>query len=293
MSVNVTTAFVQAYSSNVMQLVQQKGSMLRQHVRREKVSGKSGFFDQIGSTAARRRTTRHGDTPRMDTPHARRRVTLEDFDWADLIDKEDKVRLLKDPSSDYAQAAAWAMGRSMDEVLVDGAFGTAYTGETGGTAVTFPAGQQIGVAASGLTMAKLLAAKELLDGSDVPPERRHIAATAKQFTNLLNATEIKSADYNTVKALVQGQVDEFLGFKFHRLDGVRADGTKILPLDGSGDRRCLAWQMDGLLLAVGAEPAAKISERADKNYATQVFYSMSIGATRMEEKRVVEIVCDE
>jgi hypothetical protein len=39
--------------------------------------------------------------------------------------------------------------------------------------------------------------------------------------------------------------------------------------------------------------SSKISERADKNYATQVFCSMSIGATRMEEARALEILCVE
>src|SRR5438876_1181347 len=127
MSVNITTAFVQQYSANVQMLAQQNGSKLRACVREEPVVGKQGFFDQIGATAARRRTSRHSDTPRMDTPHARRRVALEDFDWGDLIDNEDKVRTLIDPASTYAMNAAKAMGRAQDEVVVTAALGTSYT----------------------------------------------------------------------------------------------------------------------------------------------------------------------
>lgn len=293
MSVEITTAFVQGYHENMMQLCQQQGSQLRGAVRVETQRSKADYYDQIGPTYARRRPSRHADTPRMDTPHARRRVTMEDFDWADLIDREDKVRMLRDPSSEYAQAAAWSFGRSMDEVIIDAALGTAYTGETGSTSVALPSTNVILVGSAGLTLAKLLTCKEIMDGANVPDMGRHIAASAKQFTNLLGTTEIKSADYNTVKALVAGEVNSFLGFTFHRVDGLRADGTKLLPLNGSSDRRCIAWQQDGLLLAVGAEPTSRITERADKNYATQVFTSMTIGATRMEEKRVVEIVCDE
>jgi hypothetical protein len=293
MSTQITTAFVQQYSANVQMLVQQKGSKLRSLVRTEPVTGKQAFFDQIGATAARRRPSRHSDTPRMDTPHARRRVALEDFDWADLIDNEDKVRTLIDPASSYAMSAAWAMGRAMDEVLVDAARGTAYTGESGSTSTALPSGQKVSLSASGLTLAKLLSAKEIMDGADVDSENRYLACTAKQVTNLLNTTEVKSSDFNTVKALARGELNTFLGFEFVRLDGKRIDGTKLLPVDGSSDRFCIAWQRDSLLLGIGGDIKSRISERPDKNYATQVFYAMQIGATRMQEEGVVEILCDE
>ena len=291
MSVNVTTAFVEQYSANVQHLVQQDGSKLRGAVRQEAVTGKNAFFEQIGATAARRRPSRHADTPRMDTPHSRRRVSLEDFDWADLIDNEDKVRMLIDPTSQYARAAAMAMGRAMDETLIDAALGTAYTGVSGSTSV---AGQTaIAAGAAGMNLTKLLSAKETMDGDDVPEEGRCIVCTADQVTDLLNTTEIKSSDYNTVKALARGDLDTFLGFKFIPVNGKRIDGTKLVPVDGSSDRRCFAFQMDGLLLGVGQDMSTKISERADKNYATQVFCSMAIGGTRMEEARVLEILCTE
>jgi hypothetical protein len=291
MSVQVTTAFVEQYSGNVDHLVQQKGSKLRGMVREESVTGRNAFFEQIGATAARRRPSRHADTPRMDTPHARRRVSLEDFDWADLIDNEDKVRMLIDPTSDYAEAASMAMGRGMDEVLIDAALGTAYTGQTGSTSV---AGQTaIAAGAAGLNLTKLLTAKETMDGDDVDEEGRIIVCTADQITDLLNTTEIKSSDYNTVKALARGEVDTFLGFKFCPINGTRIDGTKLVPVDGSSDRRCFAFQSRGLLLGIGQDKKVRISERDDKNYAVQVFYSMAIGATRMEEKRVLEILCTE
>ena len=291
MSIQVTTAFVEQYSANVQHLVQQDGSKLRSSVREETVTGKNAFFEQIGATAAQRRTSRHSDTPRVDTPHARRRVSLEDFDWADLIDNEDKVRMLIDPTSDYARAAAMAMGRAMDEVLIDAALGTAYTGVSGSTTV---AGQTpIAAGATGLSLAKLLSAKETMDGDDVAESGRVIVCTADQITDLLNTTEVQSADFNTVKALARGEVDTFLGFRFIPVDGKRIDGSKLVSVDGSSNRRCFAFQGDGLLLGVGADMTTKISERADKNYATQVFCSMSIGGTRMEEARVLEILCVE
>jgi hypothetical protein len=108
---------------------------------------------------------------------------------------------------------------------------------------------------------------------------------AAQVTDLLGTTEVTSSDYNTVKALVQGQIDTFMGFKFIR--------TQRLTEDATPDRQVVAWIQSGVLLAIGQDFTSRISERADKSYSTQVFASMSIGATRMEEEKVVEIACEE
>jgi hypothetical protein len=286
MSVQITTAFVNQFSSNIQMLSQQMGSLLRNAVDVETVNGEKAFFDQVGSAAAVLRTTRHADTPLIDTPHSRRMVTMSDYEYADLIDDQDKVRLLVDPTSTYARAAAAAMGRAMDDVIISAALGTSLTGKDGTTSTPFDSNNQIAVGAAGLTLAKLIEAKEILDSNDVDPSiPRYIAVSPKQITNLLDDPEVTSADYNTVRALVKGELDTYVGFKFVT--------TNRLGLDGSGDRRCFAWAMDGIKLAVGKEPAARIDERADKSYATQVYYCMSVGATRMEEAKVVEILCDE
>ena len=121
MSNQVTTAFVQQYSQNLAHLAQQKGSRLRGLVRTEGVRAKQAFFDQIGSQTASVRTTRGADTIINDTPHARRRVTLADYEVADLIDDQDKLRMIVDPTSSYAQAQAFAIGRAMDDVIISAA----------------------------------------------------------------------------------------------------------------------------------------------------------------------------
>tara|TARA_Y100001963_G_scaffold147049_1_gene222819 strand:- start:268 stop:1149 length:882 start_codon:yes stop_codon:yes gene_type:complete len=291
MSVQITTAFVEQYKGNVEHLVQQKGSRLREAVSVETVVGKNAFFEQVGSTAAQQRTSRHSDTPRMDTPHARRRVSLIDFDWADLIDDEDRVRMLIDPQSPYASAAAWAMGRAMDEQIVSAADGTAYTGVAGGTSTSYDSSNtvdvQVGIspaADTGLNVGKLRAAKQILDANEAEDGDRYMIINAKQLQNLLGQTEVTSSDFATVKSLVNGEVDSFMGFTFIR--------TELIGTDSNSDHKVLFWQKAGMKLAIGAEPSIKISERADKNHATQVFASMAIGATRMQEKLVGYIECD-
>ena len=282
MSTQITTAFVEQYSSNIQMLSQQKGSLLRDKVRVESVTGKNAFFDQVGSVTASVRSTRHADTPQSDTPHSRRRVSLVDYEFADLIDDLDKVRMLVDPTSTYALAAAYAMGRAMDDAIITAATGSADTGVAGGTAVALPAGQIIAEAGTtGMTIAKLREAKEIIDLADVDPSLpRHIIVSPKQITDLLGTTEVTSSDFNTVKALAQGDINSFLGFNFivsNRL----AVATQI--------RDCIAFVSDGIGLAVGKDSTARIDERADKGYATQVYYSAAFGATRMEEEKVVKI----
>lgn len=281
MSTQITTAFVEQYKNNVLHLAQQKGSRLRDTARYTPVTGKSHYFERIGSTAAVVRTTRHSDTPQIDTPHSRRKVSLVDYDWADLIDQEDKVKMLITPQSEYAMAGANAMGRAMDDALIAAASGNAFGGVAGATSIALPAAQKIAGGTTGLTLSKLLSAKEIIDSSDVDPdEARYIICSAKQVTDLLNTTQVTSSDYNTVRALASGQIDTFLGFKF-----IRSERLTI----ASSIRSCLAYTESALGLAVGADITTRISERDDKNYATQVFLSMVIGATRVEDEKVVEI----
>ena len=286
MSVNVTTSFVEQYSANVQMLSQQMGSKLRGAVDVESIKGKQSFFEQIGKTTAQLRTSRHGSTPQIDMPHSRRALTTATYEWADLIDDADKIRMLIDPTSSYAKAAAAAMGRAMDSVIIAAAIGTSKTGVSGGTSTALPSSQKIVHGSAGLTVAKLLSAKKILDENDVDPSvKRYCVVSPEQIEDLLNLTEVKSSDFNTVKALAQGDINSFLGFEFIT--------SNLLTADATPSRQVIAFAADGIKLGIGKDVTAKISERDDKSYSTQVYYCMDLGATRMEEEKVVEIACNE
>ena len=285
MSTEITTAFVQQFSSNVQLLSQQMGSLLRGSVSEESVTGEKAFFDQVGQAAAVKRTSRHSDTPIVDTPHSRRMVTMDSYEWADLVDDADKVRLLIAPTSAYARTAAAAIGRAMDDAIISAATGTAKTGKSGSTSTTLPSAQQIAHGSTDLTIEKLIEAKQKLDVNSVDPSiPRYIVVSPFQIQRLLNETAVTSSDFNTVKALVRGEVDTFMGFKFIVSNRLAKSGN---------NRTCFAFAEDGLKLAVGKDVMARIEERADKSYSTQVYYCATFGATRMEEDKVVEITCDE
>ena len=294
MSVNITTAFVEQFKSNVMHLTQQKGSRCRNAVRTESLNAESAFFEQIGSSEAVDITSRHMDTPRVDTPHERRRVTGAGKVWADLVDKEDEIRMLINPTSSYAQAGAWALGRAMDRAIITAADAIAYTGRNGATQTAFDTSMIVdvqtrapGVSATdlGMNMEKLLAAMELLTANNVDPdEEKYITLNARQVRSLISDNRIANADYNALKPLVEG--------KIVRQGGFNIIPTQLIGTDTNGDDKCLFWCKSGMLLAIGADIQTRIGERADKNYSTQVWLRAHFGASRMEEEKVGYIECD-
>lgn len=288
MSQEITTAFVSQFKANIILLSQQKGSKLRSTVRDDgDVVGEKVFFDRVGAVAAVKRTERHADTPLANTPHSRRMATLWDYEWADLVDRQDKIRTLNEPTNTYAINGAYAIGRAFDDEIIAALGGNAYGGKDGTTAVALPAGQKIAAAATGLTLAKLIEAKEIFGLAEVDEaeDLLTMVITSKQLTDLLNETKIQSADYNTIKALVEGKVDTFMGFKFVKCNR--------LPVDGSSDRLVYAYAKSGVGLFVPQDIMTRIGERADKSYSTQVYLSATVGATRVEDEKVVEIACVE
>ena len=213
---------------------------------------------------------------------------MDHWEYADLIDDSDKVAMLIDPTRSYANAAAYAVGRAMDDAIITALDGDAKTGKSGSTTTSLPAGQKVAVGspASGLTIAKLVSAKKVLDQNNVDPSiKRYIAVHPEQIEDLLNDSTVTSADFNTVKALVQGEINTFMGFEF-------ITSTR-LNTNASSQRQVLAWAEDGLTLAVGKDLMTQITQRADKSYSTQVYVCAQFGATRMEEEKVVQILCSE
>lgn len=289
----ITEAFVKQFNAAVDILSQQKGSKLRNSVRiKTGIVGEDTFIDQIGKTTASKRTTRHADTPIVNTDHHRRKISMVDWDWADLIDNADKLKMLADPAGEYVTNAAYALGRAMDEEIITAAFGSAWTGVGGGTEETWDGtvDNTVAMGTSNLTVVKLLAAKKLLDDADVDPdEPRFVACCPSQIISLLNTTEVKSSDYNTIKALVQGELDTFVGFKFIQISPTLLD----VEGDDPSARRVIAWAKNGLGLAIAKDITTRITERPDKCYSTQVYATMGIGATRVDSDKVVEIVCEE
>ena len=294
MSYEIPTHHIEQYRANVIHLSQQKGSRLRRTVRDDgDIVGKKVYFDRIGVTAAQRVLNRHGDTPLNNAGHTRRAASMFDYDWAELVDWTDKLKTLYDPTNHYAMSAGWALGRSQDDEIIAALGGNAYEGVDGSSAVALPSAQKVAVndhtydAGSGdvgLTIGKLIHAKNILDTAEVDESmKRYIAVTSDQISDLLTTTEVTSSDFNTVKALVGGEINSFMGFEFVRTERL---------LTSSGDRLVYCYTDQAIGCGVPKDINVDIGPRRDKRNATQVYACQSIGATRIEDAQVVEIACN-
>jgi len=321
MSNQITTSMVKQYGSNVYHLVQQKGSRLLNLVDVETQQGEEQFFEQIGAVEARERVGRHSKVIYNDTPHARRKVMFRDFYYADMCDKEDKLRTIIDPTNHYAMAARMALARKIDDEIIAAMLGTAYTGKDGSTPVElslankWAATDQAANVLTNLTVHALRKAKKYFwdseavgfQGDGLYEDDLVAIVDPSQLEYMLSIEEVTSMDYNTVKALAQGDVSSFMGFKFIRTKrlpvvdtafGTIEIGGQISAQAGTGvvagARRTIFFQRFGMKAVMPRSIFTRITpEMAEYHYNTQVYAAMSFGATRMEEERVLEMYCKE
>lgn len=287
MSIEIPVSYVNQFSSRVHNLAEQRYSRLRPTVTMEPFeAGESFTVERVGNTDKPNPISNlHGDTPLDNTPHSRRWGYLKGFDTADLIDKQSRVRLLIEPDSVYVQKHSGKMGRGMDDEIISALGGTAAEGKNGTTLVALPSAQKIAHGSVGLTVAKLMEAKRRLDAAEVDDfATRFMVATSTQIMNLLEDDKVASNDFNTVKALVRGEVDEYLGFKFIRSE-------RLLKVSTS--RFCYAYTQDAVRFCVAVEPNSIASDRPDKRHSKQIYTYGEWGAVRAEDVRVVEIECTE
>lgn len=295
MSNQIPVGFSEEFTTEVRLLLQQQDSRFRDAVTVKSFRGKDAkAVEQIGAVTAVLRTTRHGDTPILNTPHDARWVYPSDYEWADLIDPQDELRAIASFQSSYVQNAAAAMRRAIDDVVINAIFSTTTkTGEDAGTTTSWAtfvsanSGHQIADGSVGMTVAKLRAAKKafLAAEVDIDMDPLFVAIGAEQHDDLLGETLAVSLDYNTRPVLVDGRIRSFMGFNF-------IDSQRLL-LEDSTVRRCPAWSRTGVLLGIWNDVTGRVSERDDKSYSTQVYAKCTVGATRLEEKKVVEIECAE
>ena len=230
---------------------------------------------------------------------ARRRLITTPFNVAPIYTTQEEVRAAIDISSSHMRSMNAAFARKRDQVKIDALLGTAYTGKAGGTAVTLPSAQTVAVdfvedgstTTSNLTIGKLREARKIFDLAEMDTERLasegklYFAASPDQRQALLQDTNITSSDFNSVKALVDGNIDTYMGFKF-------VWSTQLSVVAATNVRSCIAWSWDALMFATGKE-IHRVDERPDKEYAHQLYSEVEYGATRMEEEKVIEILCDE
>lgn len=284
MSNVIDQAFINMYTNNVTMLFQQQGSKLRAHVTEKSGQGEYEFFERIGPTEATDVLVRHAETTYTNTDHTRRRVGKTDSQWADLIDVNDLHRILIDPVGPYTVNAGWAMGRKVDDRIITAFNAAAATGKDGTTSVAFPAGQVIAEGGTNMTLDKLRTAKQKFDDNDVEEAMRNLVWSPAAVNKLLADTTLTSADFNTVKALVDGEIRTFVGFNY-----IMSTRLNI----ASDIRSCFAWVPSSMGLAMGMGITSTIDRLPTRNNSTQVLVMMSSGSVRIVDEGVVQIDIDE
>lgn len=299
MSVNITTFYVQQYAKILNQLVQQSGSRLRGCVTEGRYEGKAGSpVEQVGAVTMQPVSSRYAPMGRVDATTDRRWVYPSDFDLPQLLDSFDKLRLLVDPKGKFVKNATDAAGRQLDDLIISAMFGTAKTGETGGTSTavpTFVSVQQGAAAPSGLTVAKVREAKrQLLANEAITMDSPEIfmVAGAKQLDNLLAEAQVVSTDFNTdsqgAPVLKNGVIDRFLGVNFIH--------TERLPT-GTDDQagtstKTMMWHKEGMHVGIWGDITTDVAQRKDlQGLPWQAYVYMTAGATRLEEKRCIPVWC--
>ncbi len=291
----ITTASVQQYKANVEMLLQQQDSRLRNAVTVGSYVGKAAsVVEQFGEATAVERTSRHADTPLLDLSQDKRWVFPKDYEWASLIDNQDRLRTIIELTSPYAMAGAAAMNRVMDDVILAAIFGTNYTGENGTTTEsfgtvgsgTYDVGVNVGGTASSINVAKLQNVIRILMTANKGElmEPVYGAISSYEHDALLKEMQIVNKDYGNSAVLVDGKVAKFMGVNFIITERLTiTSGNRLIPI----------WLKSGMHLGMWDGVTAKITERNDKGHATQVYLAMTLGATRTQLGKQVRVSCDD
>lgn len=309
MSFQVTTAHKETYRNNVDLVLQQKQPKLAGLAMQQSDTGeKIEFTNFIGKVKSRKKSTRHAAVTYADTPHTRRWLAAPELDFfADLVDKEDRLKSGIDIQGGYTMAAAATIVRAWDDAWLAGFYGTALTGKDGTTLVSFPAGQIVPVtegaaAATGMNVDKIIAARELMVAGEVDFEMEdaYIAITSKQATDLWKEIRITNRDYASMGggAVVSPDGKKlvgFLGFKFVEVEyGLSSSfHSSTLSVDGSGYRRVPVWTSSGMGINYWQRQFTSIDNMPGMHHAVQVYASTMVAATRLDEGKCVQILCAE
>ena len=279
MSTSISTSFVTIFDAEVKQAYQNDRQLAGTVRERTGVSGNTYKFNKLGSGVANLHIPQSDVTP-MNLTHTQVSATMADYNAAEYSDIFTSGKVLFDERAELVKAVSMAVGRRMDQLVIDALDGA-------GTSLTVA--NSIGGSNTNLNVDKVLSAKKQMDQKGVPAEDRFFLCHANNMAAFLDDSDVKTIDVNTTKALAQGMVDTFLGFKFIMV-GDRTEGG--LAVDGSSDRTCLAWHRNACGLAINMDKKTEINYIAEKS-SFLVNSMFSAGSVGIDTDGIVEITCRE
>lgn len=288
----ITAAFVQQFHDSFEILSQQKDSRLQGAVHdRGMITGAAFTINDMGTIEMNQITTRFGDTV-WDVPEAgTRNALMADYGVFVPVEKRDLRKLIADPQGPYLQLTLAAANRKKDDVIYRALLDTVLrkTENNGAyTPVALPAAQKIVAGGTGVTKAKLIAAKAMFRRNECDEqngEELYITYNADMLTSILSDTTLTSADFMAVKMLQEGALSgNWLGFRwlaYEKLDAAEDAGVTT--------KTAVAWAKSAVHFGTGAEYNTDIGPRRDKNNTIQISVDASYGAGRAAEEKVVSI----
>jgi len=279
MAVSISNAFVTLFDSEVKQAYQ--GQRLLAGVTRERtgVEGSTVKFPKIGKGSATIRVPQTDVTP-LNVSYSQVTATMEDYIAAEYSDIFNQQKVNFNERQELVQVVSGAIARRMDQVVLDALAAASSPGTVS---------NDIGGTDSNLNIEKLREAKKILDQKNVPSEGRTMLIHANSLSALLGETEVTSADFASVKALVTGDVNTFMGFNFITF-GDRDEGG--LAIDGSSDRTIFAFHRDAIGMGIGMGQQSRVDYIPEKT-SFLVASMFSAGAVAIDDEGIVKITCRE
>jgi len=277
MAVGISNAFVQLFDAEVKQAYQSSRALAGLTRERTNVEGNQVKFPKIGKGTATVRVPQTDVTP-LNVTYSQVTATMSDYIAAEYSDIFSQQKVNFDERRELVQVVGNAIGRRMDQLVLDA---------LNASATSLTVATTVGGAGTNMNIEKLIEAKKLLDANNVPSEGRCMIIHANNLAGMLGETEITSADFATVKALVSGEVDTFMGFKFVTL-GDRDEGGLPLP----STRTCFAFHKDAVGMGIGMNQKSEINYIAEKT-SFLVSSMFSAGAVAIDDEGIVKISCTE
>lgn len=277
MAQSLTNAFVTLFDEEVKQAYQGE-ALLRGTMRtRTGVQGNTVKFPKIGKGVATVRVPQTDVTP-LNVTYSQVTATMTDYIAAEYSDIFHQGKVNFDERRELVQVVSKSIARRMDQLCID-ALNAAASPSTVATSV--------GGAASNMNIDKLRAAAKALNEKNVPAEGRHLLMHSSQLDALLGETETTSSDFASVRALVRGEINSFMGFNIITM-GDRDEGGVPKP----STRTCFAWHQDSMGYA------ESMSQKSEVNYIPEktsflVSSMFSAGAVAIDDEGIVKISCTE
>lgn len=254
----------------------QAGSLLRKYVRvKTGVVGSSHVFPKIRKGVATPRIPQADVTP-MNLTHEKATATLTDWNAADYSDVYDLATLTFDERKELAESCKMAIGRRMDQMIIDAMAASAYATQVD---------VNVGGSNTGLNLAKFLRAKRLMDDLGVPASDRAIVCSARAIEQALAETQIGSGDYNILRPLLEGTLTKYAGFTIIMMESRDEGGVPI----SSTTRNNFAFHKDAVGLAIGLDMRTDIAWVPEKT-STLINAMFKAGAVTIDSDGVIDLL---